>query len=293
MDRWVGIDEFVAVAVNQSFSEAARQLNTSVAQVSRRVKGLEQKLNVQLLTRTTRKLALTPEGSVFLSHAKQLQQGFEEATSALRQRDTQPTGKLKLTAPIMYGERYVMPAVHQFMLRYPKVEVEMVLTNFQVDLVEQGIDLAIRLGHLRDSSLRAKRLTNRRTLVCGSERYFSQFGQPNSLSELPHHQCLIGNNPDWRFNTGKKDTYIRVSGPLICNSGWALVDAAKAGLGLVQLPHYYLHTALARGELIEVLAAFRPEEEGVWAVFPPRQFMPTSLRLLLDFLADYFSKAHI
>ncbi|MEK0158618.1 LysR substrate-binding domain-containing protein [Pseudoalteromonas piscicida] len=290
MDRWIGIDEFVAVASNGSFSSAAAQLNTSVAQISRRVKMLEERLNIQLLTRTTRKLALTQEGEVFLSHAKHLQHGLDDATAAIRQRDRQPTGKLKLTAPVMYGESYVMPAVVDYMRLYPKVEIEMHLTNNQVDLLDKGFDLAIRLGKLQDSSLRAKRLTTRKTMVCGANTYLNQFGQPHTLSELSNHKCLIGNSSEWRFVEHGKTRQIKVSGSLRCNSGWGLLEAAKQGLGLVQLPHYYVQEALDSGELTEVLTNFRPEEEGVWALYPPRQFVATSLRLLLDHLSAHFNK---
>ncbi|GEK11743.1 transcriptional regulator [Pseudoalteromonas peptidolytica] len=290
VDRWVGIDEFVAVASYGSFSAAAIQLNTSVAQVSRRVKMLEQRLNVQLLMRTTRKLALTQEGEVFLSHAKHLQHGLDDATAAIRQRDRQPTGKLKLTAPVMYGESYVMPAVVEFMRLYPKVEVEMHLTNNQVDLLDKGFDLAIRLGKLQDSSLRAKRLTTRSTMVCGANSYLNQRGQPHTLDELLDHNCLIGNSSEWRFVEHGRTRQIKVGGSLRCNSGWGLVEAAKQGLGLVQLPHYYVKPALDKGELTEVLTNFKPEEEGVWALYPPRQFVATSLRLLLDHLSECFSQ---
>jgi DNA-binding transcriptional LysR family regulator len=288
MDRWVGIDEFVAVASSGSFTQAAKLLDTSVAQVSRRVKELEHRLDHQLLTRTTRKLTLTQEGEVFLTHARHLQHAYDDAALALRQRDQQPTGTLKLTAPVMYGERYIMPIVHDFMAKYPKVKVEMLLSNEQLDLVAMGFDIAIRLGHLKDSSLKARRLSWRNTLVCSSPTYLNRYGQPHSLSELSDHICLVGNSSYWRFSDTDKERNIRVTGPLSCNSGWALLDAARKGLGLVQLPHYYVEKALQEGELIEVLSNYKPKREGIWAVYPPRQYMPTSLRLLLDHLAAYF-----
>ncbi|WP_192507747.1 LysR family transcriptional regulator [Pseudoalteromonas aurantia] len=288
MDRWIGIDEFVAVATSGSFTQAAKILDTSVAQVSRRVKELEQQLDHQLLTRTTRKLALTQEGEVFLTHARHLQHAYDDATLALRQRDQQPTGTLKLTAPVMYGEHYIMPIVHDFMTSYPKVKVEMLLSNEQLDLVAMGFDIAIRLGHLKDSSLKARRLSWRNTLVCASSEYLNHHGQPHSLNELAEHACLVGNSSYWRFFDKNKERNIKVSGPLSCNSGWALLDAACKDLGLVQLPHYYVEKALENKQLIEILPSFKPKREGIWAVYPPRQYMPTSLRLLLDYLAAHF-----
>ncbi|BBN81412.1 transcriptional regulator [Pseudoalteromonas sp. A25] len=288
MDRWTGIDEFVAVATLGSFTLAAKRLNTSVAQVSRRVKELESQLDHQLLTRTTRTLTLTQEGQVFLTHAQHLQHAYDDATLALRQRDQQPSGVLKLTAPVMYGEHYIMPLVHDFMAQYPKVTVDMLLTNEQLDIVSMGIDVAIRLGNLKSSTLKARRLTWRNTLVCAAPSYIEKFGQPHTLGELSQHNCLIGNSRTWRFRDKGVERNVTVYGNLTCNSGWALLDAASKGFGLVQLPHYYVHQALDSGKLVEVLPNFKPEREGVWALYPPRQYVPTSLRLLLDHLVCQF-----
>ncbi|KZN30261.1 hypothetical protein N480_04765 [Pseudoalteromonas luteoviolacea S2607] len=285
MDRWVGIDEFVAVAVCGSFTGAAEQLDTSVAQVSRRVKALEGTLGYQLLNRTTRKLSLTTEGNVFLSHAKHLQHVLDDATSALRQRDAEPAGKIKITAPVMYGEQYIMPLVNKFMSIYPNIQVDMELNNNQLDLIEQGFDFAIRLGNLKDSSLRARLLAHRQTLVCGAPKYLSNAPKLETLNDLEHHYCLLGKSSAWRFLDEGKEVQLHVKGRLRCNSGWALVNAAEQGLGLVQLPHYYLEEAIENGALVEVLQEFEPESEGIWAVYPPRRYLPTSVRELLEFLA--------
>ncbi|QTL34565.1 MULTISPECIES: LysR family transcriptional regulator [Pseudoalteromonas] len=285
MDRWSGLDEFVAVATCGSFTGAAQQLDTSVAQVSRRVKTLESELGYQLLTRTTRNLALTPEGQIFLGHARLLQHAYEDATAALRQRDSEPTGKIRLTAPVMYGEQYIMPLVHQFMCRFPSVTIDMELTNAQLDLVEQGVDLAIRIGQLKDSSLHAKRLSQRRTLVCVSPEYLQQHGPITSIRDLAGQNCLLGNAQYWRFMDHGVERHVKVTGTLRCNSGWALLDAAKQGLGVVQLPHYYLQDAIECKELVTVLDDFTPEEEGIWAVYPPRKYLSTAIRALIDFLA--------
>ncbi|KZN43046.1 LysR family transcriptional regulator [Pseudoalteromonas luteoviolacea] len=285
MDRWVGIDEFVAVAICGSFTGAADQLNTSVAQVSRRVKALEATLGYQLLNRTTRKLSLTTEGNVFLSHAKHLQHVLDDATSALRQRDAEPAGKIKITAPVMYGEQYIMPLINQFMSIYPNIQVDMELNNNQLDLIEQGFDFAIRLGNLKDSSLRARLLAHRQTLVCAAPSYLTNAPKLNTLEDLEQHYCLLGKSSIWRFVKQGKETHFNAKGRLRCNSGWALVDAAIQGLGLVQLPHYYVEEAISSNALVEVLDQFKPESEGIWAVYPPRRYLPTSVRELLEYLA--------
>lgn len=283
--RWEGIDEFISVGEEGSFTAAAKKLGLSVAHISRHVTKLEQRLNTQLLTRTTRKVVLTLEGGVFLHQVKHLQYAMDEATQNLVSVQSTPKGKIKLTAPVMYGESFIMPIVHNFMLEYPEVEVIATLSNEQENLLEGGFDLAIRLGHLKDSSLKARRLGSRRFIMCASPDYLACFGEPHTLGELNPHQCLIGNSSYWRVNENGRDKHIKVAGRLHCNSGWALVDAAIKGLGIIQLPDYYVYNEMKAGRLVPILTAYQPEQEGVWGLYPPRQFIATNVRALLDYLA--------
>ena len=284
MARWDGIDEFIAVGEEGSFTGAARILGLSVAHISRHVTALEQRLNTQLLTRTTRKVVLTKEGEVFLHQIKHLQHAMDDATQGLASHQTTPKGKIKLTAPVMFGEIFIMPIVHNFMHDYPDVEVIANLSNEQEDLLEGGFDLAIRLGHLKDSSLKARRLSDRRFIMCASPAYLRRFGEPHTLGELHNHQCLVGNSSYWRVNENEREKHIKIAGRLHCNSGWALVDGAKKGLGIVQLPDYYIDNELNSGELVPILTSYQPKQEGVWGVYPPRQFVATNVRVLLDYL---------
>ncbi|WP_404340263.1 LysR family transcriptional regulator [Pseudoalteromonas mariniglutinosa] len=288
MSRWQGIDEFLAVAETGSFTKASKLLGMSVAHVSRYVSQLEKRLNTQLLTRTTRNVVLTKEGEIFAHQTKQLQHAMDDARQLLAERQNSPKGTIKLTAPVMYGENYIMPAVHHFMQSHPDIEVISHLSNEQVNLLDEGYDLAIRLGHLKDSSLKARRLSERRLVMCCSKAYLDQFGQPHSISELHQHVCLIGNSSYWRVKEQGKEKHIKVTGRLQCNSGWALVDAALKGLGIVQLPDYYVNKYIQSGELLVVLPAVAPATEGVWGVYPPRQFVATNVRALLDHLAASF-----
>ncbi|TMO06025.1 LysR family transcriptional regulator [Pseudoalteromonas sp. S327] len=284
MARWDGIDEFIAVGEEGSFTAAANVLGLSVAHISRHVTALEQRLNTQLLTRTTRKVVLTKEGEAFLHQTKQLQHAMDDATQSLATQQTTPKGKIKLTAPVMYGETFIMPIVHNFMHAHPEVEVIATLSNEQENLLEGGFDLAIRLGHLKDSSHRARRLSARRFIMCASPDYLSRVGEPHTLGELNQHQCLIGNSSYWRVNENGRDKHIKIAGRLRCNSGWALVDGAKKGLGIVQLPNYYIENELRTGELVPVLTSYQPAQEGVWGIYPPRQYVATNVRVLLDYL---------
>ncbi|GEM77491.1 LysR family transcriptional regulator [Vibrio sagamiensis] len=289
MANWEGVSEFVAVAETNSFTGAANKLNTSVAQISRRVSALEERLAVKLLHRTTRKVSLTEAGQLYYQQCKHLVEGLELAELAVTQMQSEPKGLLKVTAPVTYGEMNLSPLLNQFLEQYPQVDLELNLTNHKVDLIEQGIDLAIRLGRLQDSSLIAKRLSSRQLYVCASSGYLDRFGEPHTLSELNRHQCLVGSAEYWHFKEQKREKSLRISGRIKCNSGFALVDAAKRGLGLVQLPDYYVQEALDQGELVEVLTDYRAEREGIWALYPQNRNLSPKVRLLIDFLAEQLS----
>ncbi|RJX68955.1 LysR family transcriptional regulator [Vibrio sinensis] len=286
MANWEGVSEFVAVAETNSFTDAAKKLHTSVAQVSRKVAALEERLAVKLLHRTTRKVTLTEAGLLYHSQCKHLVEGLALAELAVTQMQSTPKGLLKVTAPVTYGETHLAPLLHQFLECYPQVDLELNLTNQTLDLIEMGVDVAIRLGRLRDSTLIAKRLSSRQLYVCASPKYLERFGEPYTLSELANHQCLVGSIEYWRFKDNKREKSLRVSGRIQCNSGFALLDAAKRDLGLVQLPDYYVQQALDEGELVEVLSDYRDEREGIWALYPQNRNLSPKVRLLIDFLAE-------
>jgi len=190
-----------------------------------------------------------------------------------------------MTAPVTYGERFVMPIVVNFMEKYPQVEVICELTNKQLDLVDGSYDLAIRLGRLADSSLVAKRLTSRRQYVCASPAYLQQYGVPETLADLNQHHCLIGTNSHWHFDEQGKEKVIKVQGRLQCSSGLTLLDAALRGMGVVQLPGYYVNEAIKQGQLVVVLAPFQQAKEGIWALYPQNRHLSAKVRLLVDMLS--------
>ncbi|WP_047049619.1 LysR substrate-binding domain-containing protein [Vibrio mexicanus] len=286
MVNWEGVVEFVAVAETQSFTTAAIKLSTSVAQVSRRVSALEDRLAVKLLNRTTRKVSLTEAGQIYFHQCKPLIEGLELAELAVTQMQSAPKGVLRVTAPVTYGENQLAPLIHLFLKRYPKLDLELTLTNQKLDLIESGMDLAIRLGNLEDSLLVAKKLSSRQLYVCASPDYLQKYGEPHSLSELANHHCLVGSVDYWRFTQQGKEKSLRVSGRIQCNSGIALLDAAKQGLGLVQLPDYYVSEYLLSGKLIEVLPSHRSERDGIWALYPQNRHLSPKVRLLIDYLSE-------
>ncbi|WP_434930819.1 LysR substrate-binding domain-containing protein [Shewanella sp. HL-SH5] len=286
MMPWDGVVEFVAVAQTESFTQAASRLGISTAQVSRQVSQLENRLAIKLFYRTTRKVSLTEEGAIYFRHCRQVLDGLEEAERAISSLQHSPQGLIRMTAPVTYGERFVMPIVVDFMAQYPQVEVICELTNKQLDLVDGSYDLAIRLGRLADSSLIAKRLSSRRQYVCASPAYLKQYGVPENLTDLNKHDCLIGTNSHWHFDEQGKEKVIKVQGRLQCSSGMTLLDAAIRGMGVVQLPGYYVNEAIALGQLTVLLGQYQQAKEGIWALYPQNRHLSAKVRLLVDMLAD-------
>lgn len=287
MASWEGVNEFVAVAETGSFTQAALRMTTSVANVSRRVAVLEERLGVKLLLRTTRKVSLTEAGQVYYLQCRALLEGLEQAELAVTQMQQTPKGKVKVTAPVTYGEQKIAPLLHDFLQLYPQLELDLVLSNQKLDLIEQGVDVAVRLGQLDDSSFIARRLSNRHLYVCATPEYLAQYGTPHTLSELNQHYCLIGTYDHWRFKENHQSRSIRVKGRISCSSGVVLLDAVLKSMGLAQLPDYYVSEHLESGRLVEVLPSYRDDREGVWALYPQNRHLSPKVRLLVDYLAQH------
>ena len=284
MINWEGINEFVAVAEGGSFTAAADKLGLSIAHVSRRIKAREARMNIRLLNRTTRKVSLTEEGQVFYQHCRQILDALAGAENALDDLQSSPTGALRMTAPVSFGDTYIAPLVNDFARQHPKLRVDLKLTNQRLDIMDEALDLAVRLGPLEDSRLIARRLGERAPIVCAAPQYLARAGQPHTLNELSEHNCLLGTLDYWRFRDNGRARTIRVSGSLRCNSGPSLLDAARKGLGLVQLPDYYLRADLDAGKLVPLLQTYAPEREGIWALYPPTRRLSPKVRLLVHHL---------
>ncbi len=289
--KWEGISEFVYVAEYESFTKAAKKIGISTAQVSRQVSALEKRLNIKLLYRTTRRVSLTEEGQVFYQHCRAVLDGLDAAEQAVSNLQSKPQGRIKLTAPVTYGEQQLLPLMNDFMVRYSDIEVTAFLSNQTVDLLEGGYDLAIRIGKLSDSTMMAKKLSSRTNFVCAAPAYIKKHDIPNSLNELNQHNCLLGTLDHWHFKEEGKERNIRVTGRVRYNSGYSLADAALKGLGIVQLPDYYVKKHLESGELVSILDNYREPEEAIWAVYPHNRHLSPKIRLLVDFLAERLLKS--
>ena len=290
MTIWDGINEFVCVVETESFTAAAKRLEVSVAHISRQVNQLEDRLGAKLLYRTTRKLRLTEVGEVYYQHARKILDDMQAAERAVMEMEGKPTGKLRITAPVYYGEYFLAPLVNDFLLQYPQLDLELKLTNETVDLVKEGYDLAIRLGTLDSSSLMCRKLARRTQYLCASPHYLAAHGTPQTLADLANHRCLGGSLDHWRFLENGKLRNWRVGSAWSCNSGLALKDAALKGLGIVQLPDYYVQAALAQGSLISLLESQRLPDDGVWVVYPQNRHLSPKVRLLVDFLVAQLGK---
>jgi DNA-binding transcriptional LysR family regulator len=284
MNRWEGLDEFVAVAECGQFTAAAERLGLSSSQVSRQVARLEERLQTRLFYRSTRRVALTEAGQTFLQHCQRLQDAREEALRAVGDLGSEPKGLLRMTCAVAYGERFIVPLVTDFMTRHPQLRVDIELSNRNLDLVHEGLDLAIRLGRLQDSRLVATRLAPRRMYLCAAPDYLQHYGRPHSLSELGRHNCLIGSSDTWSFQLNGREAAQRVQGNWRCNSGQAVLDAALRGLGLCQLPDYYVLEHLRSGALVSLLDNQQPPNTAVWALYPQQRHLSPKVRQLVDAL---------
>lgn len=290
MRRWEGIDEFVAVAETGSFSAAAIRLGVSSSHVSRQVARLEDELQVRLFNRTTRRVSLTGAGQTFLRHCQQLIEARDEAFLAIHDLQGEPKGLLRMTCAVTYGEQFIVPLVNRFMESYPALQVDIQLTNRVLDIVQEGFDLAIRLGRPPDSRLVATRIAPRAMYLCAAPGYLERYGTPHSLSELGRHNCLIGTSETWTFQADGREYLFKARGNWRCNSGTAVLDAALRGFGLAQLPDYYVLEYLRDGRLRALLPQHQPPDTAVWALYPARRHLSPKVRLLVEYLKQELVK---
>jgi DNA-binding transcriptional LysR family regulator len=288
MSRWNGIDEFVATADTESFSRAAERLGLSTSGVSRAVALLEERLQTRLLYRTTRRVSLTDAGRALATQCRQLIQDRDAALATVGEEDGEVRGLLRMTCAAAYGERFIVPAIGDFALRHPGLSVQIELDDTVRDIVSEGIDLAIRFGQLADSRLIATRLASRTPRLVASPAYVAANGLPQAISDLSNHACVLGAADLWRLrdDTGGHSAEIafRPKGRFRCTSGQAVLEAALRGLGVCQLPNFYVDEAIVSGRLVPLLETATPADEGVWAVYPHARLLPLRVRLAVRWL---------
>ena len=292
-DRITGMQVLIRVAKAGSFSAAARALGMSPTMVTKHVTELEHRLGVTLFYRSTRKLTLTESGERFLAASTQILSDLEEAEANAGGDRIEARGTLRLQVPVSFGIRWIAPLLPQFLRERPQVTIEIGAAGRYVDLIEEGCDLAIRIGRLPDSGLTARKLASIHTIVCAAPAYLATHGTPRRIAELSGHNCLtyslgqtIGADR-WPFGDG--GTAVEVSGTLKADSGDMLLVAARAGLGIIYEPTFIVADDLRAGTLVAIPLDVNPIDlGGVHAVYPSRRYVPQKVRAFIEFLAERF-----
>jgi LysR family transcriptional regulator for bpeEF and oprC len=290
-----GVLVFLSVVETRNFSETARSLGVSTSAVSAAVLRLEQKLAVRLLNRTTRRVNATPEGLEFYQRCKQIIADLEQAEMSVSRSGRLPSGRLRIGMPSALGLMWVIPRLPEFVKAYPTVSLEIVIGDFIAGSNREGLDATIQVGELPSSRMIARKLTSVDYVVCASPEYLRARGIPKAPRELKDHDCLSYRRPRngqirrWRLTRGKAVELCDVNGIMTVNSGEALISAAGAGLGLIQVAEYYAHAHLRDGQLVEVLADYKSRAYNISLVFQQRKRMAPRLSVFIDFMVDLFN----
>ena len=289
MDRFEAMRTLVAAVDGGSLSAASRALGVPLPTVSRRVSDLESHLRAQLVVRTSRKLLLTDAGRAFVATCRRVLEDLDEAERAASGEYRSPRGDLLITAPVMFGRLHVEPVVLEFLQAYPEINVRLILADYLIDLAENHVDLALRIGHLPDSSLVATQIGAVCWVTCASPAYLGQHGIPQKLDDLDQHDCIafegLYSSNSWAFGSGKAATTIPFQPRFAVNTAAGAIDAAIAGAGIVRVLSYQVADAIADGRLVMVLANFQPEPIPVHLVHAAAAMVPLKLRAFKDFAA--------
>jgi len=293
MDKHTEMSVFTEVAKLGSFSAAARRLQLSPSAVSKLITRMEHRLDSRLFNRSTRKLSLTEGGQKFYARCEDILAEVEAAEDLLLGYQREPRGILTVTCSPGFAEYQLLPLIPQFLAEYPQVELNLQITGDTADLITQGIDVAIRLGTLQDSSLVARELCKSRRIVCASPAYLSRGNLPEKPTDLENRNCLIvstGSKFDhWKFSRGRQKQVIAVTGSFVSNTVNAIHELVLQGIGIVNLAEYIVGPDLRSGRLVPLLEDYQAEEQAIHAVYPHRKHLPGKVHAFVDFLLSQYS----
>ena len=297
MDRLKQMESFAAVAVKGSLTAAARAEGVAPAVIARRIDGLEERLGVKLLLRTTRRITLSHEGSAFLEHCQRLLADLANAEASVSEGGVKASGHLRVTAPAGFGRRHVAPLVPAFVAQHPDVSLSLNLSDRVVDIVNEAFDCAVRVGDLPDSNLVSVRLADNRRLCVAAPAYLQRAGVPAVPADLARHQCLTlssdaGQTRGWAFVVDAQVVHIRPSGSLDCSDGQVLHEWCLRGLGLAWRSTWEVQGDVAAGRLQVVLDKHAAPANGIYAVFAQRKHLPLRVRLWIDFIKHSYGDPH-
>jgi len=286
MDKLAGMTTFVRIVEAGSLTAAANSLGASLPTVVRTLAALERHLGVSLLKRTTRRINLTDEGAQYLERCRTILAALRDAEDALVSRRSEPTGKLTVTASSLFGRRYVAPFVCDFVRRYPKVSAEMLFLDRLVNLVEEGVDVGVRIAHLKDSSMMAIPVGRTRRVVCGSESYLRRHGVPQTLADVSKHLCVrhVGLVPraEWQFWSGTRQVTVPITSVVTCNDIDSAVSACVEGHGLGMFLSYMVAPHRRQGQLKYVLEKFEAKPTPIQVVYPQSKLLSNRVRVFID-----------
>jgi len=295
MDRVTDMQLFEQVVRDKTFTAVAKKLNTTHSMISKRMKRLEDRLGARLLNRTTRKLSLTEAGSVYLKHCKNINYAIESAEHSIFKLSNTANGTLKINAPAPFANKHVLPILNELNLLYPKLRVELELSEYYSNLIEEGFDLAIRIGILKDSTLISRKILNSQTIICASQKYINQYGSPQKPSDLKKHNCLTYRYSDsgsrkWHFGREPHQEIVPVKGTFQADNCGVLHTAALQGTGIAYLPDYLVMDDIKNSKLIPLLTDYPQECFGVYIVYPNRKNVPYKVKIFIDLAIEELSK---
>lgn len=293
MDKFANIQSFVRVVESGNISKAAQSLGLAKSAVSRRLTELEQHLGVQLFQRTTRRLNLTDTGRSFYERATRIINDLDEAEQAVSSLHRELSGKLRVAVPLSFGLHHLAPAITDFIQQHPRLEFDIDFNDRQLDLVQEGFDMALRIGQLRDSALIARRIASITSVICVSPTYLAQYGEPKTPQQLSEHSCLLYSNlPDpqtWiYYDTDGTPVSVKVPSGTQANNGDFLCQLAVAGQGIAKQPTFIAHRYIERGQLVPILRDYHWVASNAYAVYPQTRHLSQRVRAFVDFLAQRF-----
>lgn len=294
MDTLDGIRTVIAVVETGSFTAASERLGMSKSLVSKYIGEVEARLDVRLFNRSTRRLALTEAGNSYYQRALPLLEEFAELVDSVTTEQAAPRGSLRINVPVTFGEMKLSPLLPKFLEQYPDIQIELQLTDRKIDMLEEGVDVVIRIGGVDDSSLIARQINTLQLILCASPTYIAQHGEPENRQALGLHNCVIDSNfgigKQWPLSCKQQITEsVEVSSRIAANSPRAVQEIVMAGGGIGLIPRFIVEQALADGSLQQVLPAYTTMSFGLYAIYPHRRYLPRKVRCFIDFLLEEFS----
>lgn len=288
MDSIIAMRSFIRVVETGSFSAVAREQNTNQATISKRIANLENRLGTKLLVRGSREHTLTETGKTYFERVSNIVMEIDETEAEARSLTATPKGHLKITVPTMFGNMYVAPVISEFLAMYPEIDLDVKFDENMVDLVREGVDVAIRLGDLQDSSMVAKNLGYDSLIIVASPLYLEKYSTPKEPDDLKHHNCLIYSlSPKrgtvWSFSDDTKTTEVEVRGNFQCDNGMGLMEMLLAHAGIAFMPQWMVDDELASGKLVHIMKDYY-KRYPISAVFPKNRYVPLKVRSFLEFI---------